>query len=512
MAEINIILPTRDDISQDWRNAWEARAKQQDPDRVVDVGRGTLPYLAGEVVADVIIPLYSNDAKLLRGMVVRGKTGTMLEDYAKEFLSLNDDGSVRLPATGGSGYMEATKIAVGGAYIVQGTVVLHQSTGYRYQVAVSNTYEDGDPIPIVGIDTGPDTNLDADEPLIFSSPPPGVSTGGAVLAQNDGTGVLVGLLGGREAETDTELQDRVIEAQSEPPAAGNSAQIVQQAQKTGGVPVQKAFAISAWFGPGSICVPFLLRPDAGVTRIPNSTQRGLVQANLQSVFPTDYSITVPTIISQPVEIAIGVSWVSGARGWTDITPWPEHVPGDPVIVDGAMPISSTAFRATTGTATSAPPVGQTIALFDILTKRFMRKRIATVTEVVAGESWDLTFTTQNGASDTFIPEAGALLSPYSQSLVRLIAPLITYVRTLGPGEQFSTFPDPGGRQKRWPFSPEAWPNIITNDGLVNAMKASGATSDAEVLSPNVPYATTVGTPGATVYLLELGDFAVFPQT
>ena len=47
---------------------------------------------------------------------------------------------------------------------------------------------DGDPIPIVGIDTGPDTNIDAGEPLVFSSQPPGVSVGAVVLAQNDGTG------------------------------------------------------------------------------------------------------------------------------------------------------------------------------------------------------------------------------------------------------------------------------------------------------------------------------------
>jgi hypothetical protein len=86
------------------------------------------------------------------------------------------------------------------------------------------------------------------------------------------------------------------------------------------------------------------------------------------------------------------------------------------------------------------------------------------------------------------------------------------MQTLGVGEQFASFPDPGGRQRRWPFSPEEWPNVVSNEGLVTATKASGAIADVEVLAPSTPYSTTVGTPGVSVYLLQLGDLAVFPQT
>lgn len=512
MADIEIILPTRGDIAQNFRDAWYARSYQANPAKPVDVGEGTLPCVASEAIADVVLPLYANHDTIARSFVVRGMTGDRLERYARERLPLNNDGSIRLPATGGSGYFEATKIATGGAYIEQGTLLLSQSTGFKYQVVVSDTYADGDPIPIVGVDTGLETNLDAGAPLVFDSPPAGVSTGGLVLAQNDGTGNLVGLTGGRVAESDEELQDRVIDAQSDPPAAGNAAEIVMEAQRTGGVPVAKAFGISAWFGPGTICVPFLIREDASTTRIPNSTQRGLVQAQL-STFPTDYSITVPTVLAQNTDVVMSVSWIAGAKAWRDIVPFPEYDATDPLHVDGATAILSDEFRVTTtGSAITAPAAGQTIALFSLTAKKFMRKRIATVSEVVAGKSWDLTFETALGASDSFIPEDGALVSPWSQSLVRLVQPLLDYMKTLGPGEQFATFPDPGGRQRRWPYSPAEWSNVISNDGLVNAMRASRATSDSEVLAPATPHPTTVGVPGVTVYLLQLSDFAVYPQT
>lgn len=512
MAEIDIVLPTRTDIAQDFKDAWLARSEQADPSRPVDVEKGSLPYVIGEVVADVALPLYSNHDKLERSFVVKGMTGDRLERYAKERLPLNEDGTVRLPSTGGSGYFEVTKIAAGGAYIVQGTVVIHQPSGFQFQVVASATYLDGDPIPIVGISTGEETNLTADAPLIFSSPPPGCTNGGLILAQDDGTGNLVGLTGGRGAETDGELQDRIIDAQTNPAAAGNEAEIVQKIQSTPAVPVQKGFVVSAWFGSGSACAGFTLRPGASATRIPNSTQRGLVDARLRASFPTDFSITTAVILEQSFTVALGVSWISTARAWTDVTPWPAYVSSEPVYVDGGTSISSSAFRVTTDTDTTTPQVGQTIALFNLVSKKFMRKRIATVAVNVANRSWDLTFDTSLGVSDVFIPEAGALVSPFSSSMQRIITPILNYNLLLGPGEQFASLPDPGGRQRRWPFSPDTWPSVITNEGLVTASKASGVVVDTEVLLPSTPYATTVGTPGVSMYLLSLGDLAIFPQT
>jgi uncharacterized phage protein gp47/JayE len=475
------------------------------------VSKGTMPAIVAEVFADMFLPFYSNQDKIERSFVVTGMTGDRLERYAKERLPLNEDGTVRLAATGGSGYLEATKIATGGAYIAAGTTLTHQPTNTVIAVAVSDTYQDGDPIPITCVTTGPDTNLDEDEPLRFDSPPAGVSQTATILGQNDGTGNIVGLIGGRNEETDEELQDRVIDAQSNPPAAGNSAEIVQAIQATPAVPVQKAFIIPAWFGPGSACVAFTLRPDSSSTRIPNSTQRGLVAAHL-TTFPTDFNISVAVVLAQTVDVMLGVSWISGASGWTDLTPWPEYIANDPVVVDNAVTIATGGFRATTATSTTTPQVGQTIGLFSLTEKKFKRKRISAVSVVVANKSWDLTFSSDNGASDTFVPEDGALLSPWSPSLQRLPAKLIAYMQTLGTGEQFATFPDPGGRQKRWPFSPEVYPNVISNEGLVTATKASGAISDVEVLSPSTPYDTTVGTPGVSVYLLQLGDLGIYPQT
>jgi hypothetical protein len=509
MADIpdDFYTPTRDREVQLNLAAWLTRHMEVDPTKAVDVGPGTFPAIAAEVVADLAMPHYANELATAKSWLVRNTFGANLERLALE--KLGEDDGVRKAATGATGYVEATKIVSGGTHLTEATTLVRPTTGVRYRVLVEQDYLDGDPIPVIGVNTGPTTNLDANAELQFESPPPGCSLTATVLSQNDGTGTFVGLTGGREAESDEELQGRILETQASPPAAGNNAQLVKVAQKTAGVPVEKAFAIPAWFGSGSTSVPFTLRPDSAASRIPNSVQRGLVEADLRTAFPGDWSITVPTILAQDLTVAVGVTWIEGARGWTDLSQWPAYVAADPVHV--SVSTSSLALRLTTSEDTTTPVAGQTIGLFSLVTKSFKRKRISAVSVVVANRSWDVTFTDALGASDSFLPKVGALVSPWSPSLGRLPASMIAYARTLGPGEQFASLPDPGGRRRRWPFSPAAWSSVVSNEGVVAAARASGAISDVEVLLPATPHATTVGTPGVSNYLLQLTDFAVFPQ-
>jgi uncharacterized phage protein gp47/JayE len=501
--------PTRDKVVADGKNSFVVRQMSVDPTKTVDISPTSFPAIIAEVFGDMAMPHYANEAAIAPTFLVKNNFGARLDRLAKE--KLGDVEGERLPATGGSGFMEATKIEVGGAPMDASTTLIHKPTSQRFRVVEDKTYQDGDSIQIIGISTGPATNLNYGEELQFESQPPGCSLTATVLPQNDGTGVLVGLIGGREGETDVELQTRIIEAQSNPKAAGNAAQVVQVAQRTAGVPVEKAFTYDAWMGPGTSSVAFTLRPDAVSSRIPNSVQRGLVEANLRSAFPLDWSITVPTILTQELKIIVGVTWLASARGWADGDPWPGYVDADPLKV--SVVYDSLSMRvATMGTLSAAPVVGQTIALFDIVTKSFKRKRISLITTVTPGQLYDLTFTDALGASDSFVPVVGALVSPWSPSLLRLPAAMLAYTRSLGPGEMFASLPDPGGRRRRWPPSPSSWPSELTNVDTVNAAKASGVLADAEVLLPDTPRATTVGVPGVHVYLQQLTDLAVFPQS
>jgi len=117
-------------------------------------------------------------------------------------------------------------------------------------------------------------------------------------------------------------------------------------------------------------------------------------------------------------------------------------------------------------------------------------------------------------SDTdFIPTIGDLVSPWSDSLDAMAEPIIVAFGKLGPGEQVSTFPDPGYRQRRAPSSPAEWPSVLTNKTLLDDLFNIPQVQDASIVLPSsIPYATTVGTPGISVNLLKLGGLAAYANT
>jgi hypothetical protein len=476
----------------------------------VDVGPKTVPSILGRVVADILLPVSANAVTIARATLVRGATGARLTAIGQA------RGVDPHPATGATGYVQISA-AQGGGTIVEGDELVDANSGLRFQVLVTHLYVDGAEVPIQAIDTGPATNLAAGIVLVFSSPRPGIGAKAFIVAQADGSG----LSGGHDAETEDEYAARIIEQQSNPPASGNAAEYIRETERTPGVPVEKAWVIPAWAGPGTTCVVFTVRPDqSGGRRAPNPIQLGQVEANLKALFPGDDSITVATILPVPLTVAASVAWRKNAAGWADNQPWPPFVWNSqanpptyaPVAVDASAPPTSTTTRVTTTIATVDPQPAQTLAVYNLAAGTFQRKRVLNVAPVTASKSWDLTFDTTNNASDLYVPVAGQLVSPWSDSLNQLPAAVVSYMLGLGPGEQFASFPDPGVRGRRQPESPTAWPSVVANADLVGALRATRPVSDVVLRLPApMPYPTPVGVPGVLVYLFALGDLAVFVE-
>jgi hypothetical protein len=330
------------------------------------------------------------------------------------------------------------------------------------------------------------------------------------------------LTGGRDAETEEELQDRIIDSQANPAAAGNNAEIIREVERTAGVPVQKAWVVAAWGGPGTNCVFFTLRsaPDT-TSRLPNAVQIGLVEANLRAAFPADFGLNVGTLIAVPTALAVSVTWRGSVNGWIDPIPWPiyDKIGSDEFLVKvdaSPAPTTSTMRVSNVGSGTyptpPSPEVGQTISVLDLGTRKFKFKRIAAISVVTPDETWDLTFDMTNGASDSFVPSAGQFVSPWSTSLNLLPAAILSFFTKLGPGEQFAVFYDDGQRRRRFPRSPDEWPSVLTNVSLVSTIVNTKAAGDAEVLIPSTPFPTPIGVPGVSAKLLQFEDLGVYPQT
>ena len=465
-----------------------------------DTGPGNQPYIDASAHADSSVGLY-HDAQLI-GDATNTKTarGTWLDRR------LDAAGLSRDPATGASGFVIA-QASIGGGTIQKDDELKELNSGTRYKVLVTGLYQNGSLVPVEGIDTGSETNLAPGTVLVWSAPRPGIGPRATVFQQEDGTG----LSGGHPAESDEDCQAKLDDAAKNPPAAGNDAEYQRVIEKTPGIAVQKGFTFPCIKGASTMGACFTLRPPApGGSRIPNAAQIAQVLANLIATEASDDQIFLAQLLESLVSIVYRVSWSRRAPTWVDIAPWPTFVTGLTLVTNSITP-TPTSCQLQGTTSQPDPVVGQTIGLYDRTAQTFRRKRIAAVSINSAGLNWNLTFDGTNQASDiTYVPVVGQIASPWSDSLQQVVSPTLAYVDGFGPGEQVSSFPDPGLRHRRQPEAPEQWPNTVTNR-ITDPLFGLSAVQDVALAAPTVPYATPVGAPGTLSYLLTLGDLAVYPQ-
>lgn len=488
-----LTVTTRDKERDRWLRDYSFRK----PDD--NVSPGTEPWAQASTVADLVTPQYF-DIKTVADATdptkIRGKE---LKTRAES------DGVVRLEAFGASGSVESDG-SVGGGTIYVGDVIV--ANGLRFECNQTSLYFPGDPVPIIGIDTGLATNLAAGTVMKWDSPRPGIATNATVVSQTDGSG----LSGGKPQETEDEYRDRWNREKQRRAASGNDAEIQETAEQTFGVAVEKAFTHPGILGSGTTCIVFTLKPaTSGGNRIPNSTQRDAVLAYVTGLMPKDEGILMAALVSQQVDLVLNVDWDETTFGWADLNPWPAYyaATGQAVIVDTVTDATHFVLKSFNGnySGITPPAAGRTIGFYDRPNATFRRKKILSV---AGAGPWTIVCDTTNSASDEgYVPIAAQRALPWSESLQSLVQPVKDYFATFGPGEQVAAFFDPGARQKRSPASPKTFPNVITTKGTESALEIANV-FDVTVAEPTLPFATGIGLPGIQSNLIELGYVSAFP--
>lgn len=462
----------------------------------------TFPWIDASCQAD-ITQLTLRDAVVANnGVSLFTATGTALDQR------LADLGLSRLSAVGGSGYVYADTSS-GGSTIFEGDEIKEDASGLRFKCTQTALYQNGEQIPITGIDVGEQTNVDGGIVLTWTAPRPGCSSTAIVVTQADGAS---GITGGHGIESDVDAVSRAIQVRANPPASGNDAQYQSTGSETPGIAVQQIFTYPCILGAGATGFVFTLRPGAlGQSRVPNGAQISAVLAQLVGVMPADDQIYAGTITEQPVTVVLKTTWARGASSWVDTYPWPLYFPnpGKAIIVQSAT--TSLVFTLETQnadyTSVTQPAIGQTIGFYDTDAQDFKRKKILSFTGT---GPWVITCDTSNAASDiSYTPVVGQRACPWSESLNQVPPAAVGYFDTLGPGEQKGSFFDAGRRQRRSPVSPSFYPHQLSNRMLVPILELA-AIQDASIIEPSIPYSTTVGTPGVLSYLITLGSLAIFP--
>lgn len=463
------------------------------------IGDGSLARIDAANIVDLVLPIYANSALAFQNTTLADASESALEEKA-----VAKGLPRRLPASGAGGFVKV-KATAGGVFVAAGRIIKDDKTGLSYRCTAGRTYFDGEPVPIKGIDVGPSTNLRAGTVLRWESPIPGLGELATVLEDPNGRG----LIGGRNKESVDELRSRIADAEADPAAASNAAEIrrfAKDAATARGIAMQDVFVYSAAEGPNTYAYVFTVRPDTlGGSRAPSATDIAEVRAFLTGELGHGDGIFDGILLESGVELALRVKWAPGPGGWKDLTTYPLWNAGFPAAVTAVT--SPTAFQVD---SVDDPQIGQTIAFYNAGANppAFVAKKILTVSGV---GPFDITVDPALGVSDlVYLPAVGETFCPWSDSLDLLVAPTLAHFETLGPGEQFEDAElfDPGERLRRNPPPPQ-WPNELTHR-VTDGIEDDASVADVAVLSPALPLATPAGTPAVSSNLLTCARILAFP--
>lgn len=494
---VAFVAKTRDRIKADYLRSYKIR----NPNARTE--EGTQPDIDASIAADVVLPLWAVARHVADATSLESMTGSALDQRAAEAGI-----PPRLEAGGASGFVEI-EASAGGGTIYEGDELTNVATRMVYECAVTALYVDGDLVPVRGVSTGEQTNLDPDVVLTWSSPRPGIGPSATVAADTQGNG----LTGGRVVEGDDEIRERIRDARGNPKASGNEAEIRDALAEIPGLRIQYAFVWPGIVATGTCGFSFTLNPARpGGSRAPNATQLAEALAYLQGRFPADDGLFAIALVEQNVDLTLDVEWADGAVGWSDATPWPPYYApsaGPGAVVVSAV-TSATGFTLATDdadyTGVVQPVVGQTIAVYDQSAAAFRRKRIASFTGT---GPWVIVVDESNAVSDTtYTPIVGQRVCPWSDSLDDLAAPLAAYFDATGPGEMVANPFDAGLRQKRVPRPPKQWPINVSNRAVRDVLDLASV-QDAEIVD-GLGTACATGSPGVSARLLRLRYLAAFP--
>ncbi len=275
--------------------------------------------------------------------------------------------------------------------------------------------------------------------------------------------------------------------------------------------MEAGFVYPAGLGPGTCGIAFTVPPGyPGGNRLPSAEQMSAVLANIELRFSGDDGYYMQTLSAWPSDLTMVVEWAQGAAGWADASPWPPRLPLQRVNSGTTRSPPPPSIIATPSSASAAvlstrstfyddnfpsPVVGQTIGVWNRSQRKFVKKRIATVSGT---GSWTVTFSTDAADSDADTVATGGFVVPWSDSLPLLVDPILGFFDKLGPGEQQRTS-SPG-----------------SVNGGTRASTASGRTAPRTASGPNFSSSPSVGNvtveEGSDLTAPSLGEGAVYLLT
>ncbi len=368
-------------------------------------------------------------------------TGEALERRAAPY------GLTKRPAGGSVG---ALIYSTSVASVVTAGLLLTDGAGLTYEVLVSGTYANDDPIPIVAVSKGAATNLAAGVTLRWQNAP-AFSAPEALVAPG-------GLVNGTDAEDEETFRQRYFAVLQVPPNAGGNWMSIVVLTEQASPAIGKAFVYPAIQGGATVHIAVAAAPTKTSKNrdIASVTMSGVIVPTVKGALSEHAEVTTTTVTNVNVDIAFQLTLPDSPTssppgpggGWLDGTAWPRTT--------GTAPVTITAVTSTTvmtTDATTAPTVGVSrIAWLSTIEWKIY----SAIVIGVSGTSgaYVLTLDTPFVGITT-----GSYIWPQSAKQATYVAALLAIFSLMGPGEK-SANASALLRGYRHPAPVTSWPSTI----------------------------------------------------
>lgn len=465
-----------------------------------DLGEGSDAYMRAEAGSRARFAIYSNISLARRDSSELTAKGEALDDI-REALAIPE-----VKPEGAAGKIKAT--VRDGA-----TVTYFEGTEFRLDKnnkvgAVSETQsgiQDGDPVDVIMIDTGADTNAEEGEKIRWVDPP--------FFAEIEGEVGPGGLVGGTGDETDDEKRARIKTRRQNIPGAGNNAHKMEVAEgaSTG---VQKAFVYPVLGGPSSsktvlMSAVSLDEPKDFSREVPAAIIN-LVKAAYAAQIPGSDKDVIQSVVDELVDVTLQLKLDNAKLGWKNATPWPQLESADNGRITVSTATSSTDITITANDE-DEPEDGVTMIAW------WNEDEQSFVTSLVLAHSgtagaWQVTLATPFTGV-----EAGDFISPAAVNMAAYAKTWLQQMAKMGPGENTNLAellaPDRGYRFPRAAQNnSDEWPSELTTVQLTGLLAAYKSEIGDALYSYRSKTAATVPVLiGTAPNVLRLDGFGIYPR-
>jgi hypothetical protein len=428
-----------------------------------------------------------------------------------------------LAATPGSGPCLATGTA--GTVFTGSTIVpdgaantARDPAGLRYQCFVGKTADTlgNAPVTLIGIDTGPSTNLATGTILTWENPP---------LGAKPTFSVTTTFTGGLPQETSAEYAARLRSRIRHKQGAGNNPQMRGWARDASNAVLDAyVYACAMHAGSTLVCVLQKRGGALGPTMLlANAATLTAAIASLvppgSSVVPARAFIVVTTFTAEPTDVVLEFSQPKGSgAGWTDLIPWPHYtnnVASIQTLADQSnFQIHSTGGGLPGGVTDLATPNTPHLMWWNPRTGRFTTLDMETIHDA-GGSNYNVVLgsppSDPSGGGGMAI---GDWISPDMARRDTVSIAVEQYFDSLGPGELVDLALDSrADRAARFPDPSEEAPSRAGNGILTTLADALGAAlADSKLITittaaPSLPTDVVLGP-----HKLTIGRLAVYEET